>query len=341
MSSPPDWLPTTSVAQLALRAHLMRAARSFFDSRGYIEVDVPLLSFDRAVDPHLEPFVIEEGGGRSRSLYLQTSPEFGMKRLLAAGLPAIYQLSHVFRRGESGVRHNPEFTMLEWYRAGDTYHQQMQCVEEFVVALYAQAKSTSSGEQRLSCESAPLAPFRKSSYREAFLEHAGADVLVMSVDELRSLARRRGVQIPEGMSAADRDDWLNLLLAELVEPKLGTERPEFLFDYPASQAALAAVTSGPEPVAQRFELYICGVEICNGYQELTDTADLERRISLQNECRTRAGEPPLHITSRLADAMRHGLPESSGVALGFDRLMMAITGAASIADVISFPFDRA
>lgn len=341
MSPPPDWFPTTTVANVKLRAHLLRETRAFFDARGYVEVDVPLLSHDRAVDPHMEPFTIVCDTRAGRNLYLQTSPEFGMKRLLAAGLEAIYQLSHVFRRGESGALHNPEFMMLEWYRAGDTYSQQMQFVEELVCALFSAAGRVAPADGLVLNRRRPVTPFSRTTYRSAFLRHTEADAMIMPAAELESLAIERGIQIPQGMSGADRDDWLNLLLAELVEPNLGVERPEFVYDYPASQAALARITSDAVPVAERFELYIQGIEICNGYQELTDPLELRRRISSQNERRARAGAVPLLLSSRLSDAMEYGLPESSGVALGFDRLLMFISGADKITEVVAFPFERA
>jgi lysyl-tRNA synthetase class 2 len=341
-ADPNDYLPSATLPMLRLRARLLRAVREFFDGRGYFEVDTPLLAHDRAIDPHLAPFVVEHRAG---PLYLQTSPEFAMKRLLAAGAEAIYQIGHVFRADELGKRHNPEFTMVEWYRAGDTYMEQMQVVEDLVVAVFraaVEARATASQTPfDVKASQVPAVPFRRTSYRDAFAAHAGRDGLLLGPGELAELARSRHVAVPESLEAADRDGWLNLLLAELVEPNLGIDRPEFLFDYPVSQAALARIRREDPPVAERFELYIGGVELCNGYHELTDAGELRRRIDAESQRRVAGGDSPLPVSNRLLAAMDAGLPACAGVALGFDRLMMLAAGASSVADVLPFPFDRA
>jgi lysyl-tRNA synthetase class 2 len=331
----PDFLPTATLSDLQLRAQLLAAARRFFDSRGYFEVDTPLLSHDRVVDPHLEPFVCE---GPTGPLYLQTSPEFAMKRLLAAGARAIYQVGHVFRAGELGRRHNPEFTMVEWYRTGDTHVEQMQVVEDLVVEVF-RAAETSGGQPASS--NACRTPFVRTTYRDAFRRHAGQDVVPMTAAQLAILARDRAIPIPATLAPTDRDGWLNLLLAELVEPHLGKERPEFVFDYPASQAALAIIRPEDPPVAERFELYVRGIELCNGYHELSDAGELRRRIDVESQRRVAEGLSPLPVSNRLLAAMEAGLPPSSGVALGFDRLVMLAAGKTSVAEVLPFDFDRA
>ena len=335
MNSQPDYLPTADLATLQLRARLLAAVRRFFDDRGYFEVDTPLLSRDRVVDPHLEPF---EFDGSAGPLYLQTSPEFAMKRLLVAGARAIYQVSHVFRAGELGRRHNPEFTMVEWYRTGDTHIDQMQVVEDLVAAVFRAA-----GEVR-GLAAVPRdtpVPFSRTTYRQAFRRHTGCDVVLMQPHELAALAHERGVPIPASLEPADRDGLLNLLLAELVEPHLGKERPEFVHDYPASQAALALIRPEDPPVAERFELYIDGIELGNGYHELTDPAELSRRIAVESERRAAAGLAPLPVSNRLLAAMEAGLPPCSGVALGFDRLVMLAARKSSVAEVLPFDFQRA
>jgi elongation factor P--(R)-beta-lysine ligase len=334
VTSKPDFLPTANLADLQLRAQLLAAVRRFFDERGYFEVDTPLLSHDRVVDPHLEPFVCE---GQAGPLYLQTSPEFAMKRLLAAGARAIYQVGHVFRAGELGRRHNPEFTMVEWYRTGDTHVEQMQVVEDLVVEVFraAEKRGHSAFPDGL------RTPFARTTYRDAFLRHTGKDVIRLSAAQLATLARERGVSIPKSLDPAERDGWLNLLLAELVEPHLGKERPEFVHDYPASQAALAIIRSEDPPVAERFELYIGGIELCNGYHELTDPGELRRRIEFESRRRVAEGLSPLPVSNRLLAAMDAGLPPCAGVALGFDRLVMLAAGKPSVAEVIPFGFDRA
>src|SRR5262245_41265263 len=336
MTPAPDHLPTAHLATLRLRARLLAAVRRFFDEREYFEVDTPLLSRDRVVDPHLEPFVC---AGPSGTTYLQTSPEFAMKRLLVAGAEAIYQVGHVFRAGESGQRHNPEFTMVEWYRTGDSHIDQMQVVEDLVIEFFRAAEN----EEGMNSVGAATgrAPFLRTTYRDAFLRHSGADGLSLAPDQLARLARDRGVTVPESLAPDDRDGWLNLLLAELIEPHLGIERPEFVYDYPASQAALAIVRPEDPPVAERVELYIAGVEVCNGYHELTDPAELRRRIAVESQRRAATGLSPLPVSNRLLAAMDAGLPPCAGVALGFDRLVMLAAGKRNLAEVIPFSFDRA
>lgn len=347
-----DFGPTASLSTLRLRAELLRAVRMFFDERGYWEVDTPLLSADIVVDAWLEPFacawLAEPTRWQSNAAsmrYLQTSPEFAMKRLLAAGADAIYQLGKVFRNGETGRRHNPEFTMIEWYRVGDDHRAQMEIVETLVRSVCSHARCRQSPSAKLSRVDDVLAgpAFLRLSYDEAFAAATGLKPLTAAMVELHQLAQQENLIPPPGLHADDRDGWLNWLLAELVEPQLGCEVPVFLCDFPASQAALAKThrrEDGVE-VAHRFELYIDGIEFCNGYHELTDTAILRDRISAQSVLRAAAGYRPLPVQSRLLNAMEAGLPDSAGVALGFDRLMMFAIGAATIDDVIAFPFDRA
>src|SRR5262249_40457982 len=190
-----------------------------------------------------------------------------------------YQVGHVFRAGELGRRHNPEFTMVEWYRAGDTHIDQMQVVEDLVVEFFRPQKR---------CQT----PFLRTTYRDAFVRHIGADALSLAVDQLANRARRRRAPTPESLATDDRDGWLTLLLADLVEPHLGIDRPEFVYDYPASQAALAIVRPEDPPVAERFELYIAGIEVCNGYHELTDPAELRRPITLESQPPAPPSLPP-------------------------------------------------
>jgi elongation factor P--(R)-beta-lysine ligase len=333
-----DDLPTMSPKALAFRAQLLRAVREFFDGRGYIEVDTPLLSADIVVDAWLEPIIADVRADArtyrepiSEVRYLQTSPEFAMKRLLAAGCTAIYQLGKVFRHGESGRRHNPEFTMVEWYRLDDSLGDQMAVVEDLVCHVLDVVGKV-----------LPR-PFERLAYDDAFRQHTGRTVLREPVITLHDLARQHQLSPPPGLDANDRDGWLNWLLAELVEPKLGQMRPVFLCDYPPTQAALARTESRADgqPVAKRFELYIAGVEYCNGYDELTDPAVLRERNRQENSKRRAAGLRTLPVESRLLAAMERGLPPCSGVALGFDRLAMLAMGAECIDEIIPFPWDRA
>jgi lysyl-tRNA synthetase class 2 len=343
---PGDFRPSASLETLRLRAELLAELRRFFDEAGYWEVETPLLSHDVVVDAWLEPFVVprDERNQSQAALYLQTSPEFAMKRLLAAGAQAIYQVTKAFRAHESGRLHNPEFTLVEWYRVADTHHDQMTFVEELVVRFLTKAQNLRETPTRARWSNGvgvPSRPFPRLAYDEAFEKYAGSRVLSLSPPQLASLARVRGIKPPESLSADDRDGWLNLLLAELVEPHLGRDVPTFLFDYPASQAALARTRSSDPPVAERFELYIGGIEICNGYHELTDPQELRERMRRQAAIRARAGLRSLPLQNRLLDAMDAGLPACSGVALGFDRLLMTALGAETIDEVLAFPFDRA
>lgn len=311
------------------RARLLGVIREFFNSRGFLEVDTPILSADTVVDRHLDPLSTTlTGVGPDRTMYLQTSPEFAMKRLMAAGGEAIFQVSRVFRQGERGNRHNPEFTLVEWYRRGDDYQAGMQLLSDLVATTLT------------------LRPAVRITYRDAFRRHLAIDPLTISDDELARFAR---ATLPDVSAAfdvtTDRDAWLDLLLTECIEPHFGSGAagPTILCDYPPSQAALAQLRhdAGSPPVAERFELYVEGIELANGYHELLDPdALLERNIE-NNRLRVADAKPALPVDSRLIDAMRAGLPPCTGCALGFDRLVMIATGQVDIARVIPFPIERA
>ena len=346
-----DFLPTASWPALKLRAELLRRARAFFDARGFLEVETPLLSADVVVDRHLDPIAVTlpddpRRPDVGRRMWLQTSPEFCMKRLLAAGSGPIYQICKAFRAGEIGRLHNPEFTMLEWYRPGDDMAAGMRLLGDLAEALLG------------------LGPAELVSYGEAFARYAGLDPHTASAETLRrrtaelpggsspELASLEGAAGLQGNNDVARDVWLDWLLTELVEPHLGVDRPTILYDYPASQAALARVRapdpSNPAsgstldpPVAERFELYVRGIELANGYHELLDPAVLRARSAEANRLRAADGKPILPEESRLLAAMEHGLPPSCGVALGFDRLVMIAAGATSLAKAIAFPIARA
>jgi lysyl-tRNA synthetase class 2 len=350
---PDSFRPTASLERLQLRSKLLDFTRAFFHAHGLWEVETPLLSGDVVVDAYLEPFVTHSDMGSEcrpaepeNELFLQTSPEFGMKRLLAAGASNIFQLTRSFRRGEIGRLHNPEFTILEWYRTGSSYHDQMAFVEEFVAAFFDETdRLEHAGHQRKTSRCVPASrlprPFPRSTYDELFRRTLGTGVSGKTAAELSELARGAGIEPPPGLAGDDVDGWLNLLLALKVEPELSRERAMFVYDYPAGQAALARIRNDVPPVAERFELYLSGMEICNGYQELTDPQELRERIVVQQSRRRREGSRPLPPESLLLAAMEAGLPQCSGVALGFDRLMMAAVGAQSLAEVIAFLFDRA
>ncbi len=328
MTSSEDFRPTATIETLKRRSRLLQEVRSFFLESGYWECETPVLSRDIIVDEQfLDPFEISHGG---ETLYLQTSPESGMKRLLAAGADSIFQISRVMRRGESGRLHNPEYTMIEWYRNGETYHDQMTFTEALVRRVYLAAGRT-----------IPAWPFERLTWDEAFERFAGCRVQQLPLEGLAELAREHNLDIPDSLTveAVNRNGWWNLLLAELVEPNLGRAAPQFLYDYPPSMSALARVRSN---VAERFELYDQGVELCNGYQELTDADEAESRIHVQRALRRAAGGRDLPAGApRLIAAMHSGLPDCSGVALGFDRLVMLALGKQSLAEVMAFPIERA
>jgi len=347
MNSTSDFRPTASLEMLQVRAQLLSELRQFFDRNSYWEVETPILSHDVVVDAFLDPFVTAadpDDHSKTPPLFLQTSPEFGMKRLLAAGAAAIYQITRALRKGETGRYHNPEFTIVEWYRIGDTHIDQMVFVER-LVSQFAQATERIAHSRKLGCVNSPEGlcrdGYERLTYDAAFVRYAGTSVLGLSCRQLADLVADNGLNPPPGLKDQDRDGWLNFLLAELVQPQLGNEVPTFLVDYPASQAALARVRQDDPPVAERFELFINGIEICNGYHELTDSQELRERIRVQQALRKTEGHRPLPEESRLLDAMVAGLPPCAGVALGFDRLMMLAVGAESLKDVIAFPIDRA
>lgn len=345
LSNADDFLPSVDANVLQLRAGLLHRMREFFDRRGFLEVETPLLSADTVVDRHLDPFEVEVNSvgyreypshnvdarqsiltGRQERprFFLQTSPEFAMKRLLAAGAKAIYQITRAFRRDEVGPLHNPEFTMVEWYRVGDGMDEGMTLLSDFAEAIFDRG------------------PAERTSYREAFERHVGLDPHTAPTERLVAAAREKQIDAPASLPLSDRDGWLDLLLVELVQPRLGRPRPTILFDYPAGQAALARLRmDGDVTVAERFELIVDGIELANGYHELTDADELARRNTRNNLQRQLDGKPPLPDQSRLLAAMRAGLPPATGVALGFDRTAMLAAGVKTLAEIMPFPFPRA
>ncbi len=328
----PDWRPAASVETLQLRARIISRLRTFLDSQGVLEVETPLLSRCAATDVHLRSLATRytgPGAPDGQTLYLHTSPEFPMKRLLAAGSGSIYQLCKVFRDGESGRLHNPEFTLLEWYQTGDDHHALM----ERIAALASNALHGL----------LDLAPTEKITYRDAFLRYAGVDPFADAAG-LIAWVQRHGVHPPDAVGALPADDldgWRDLVLTHAVEPNLGRGRLMFLYDYPVSQAALACVRPGAPPLAERFELYLEGVEVANGYHELTDALELGHRFDTDLQRRQGLGLDAVPRDERLLAALAHGLPDCSGVAIGIDRLIMLAAGIREINTVLAFPLERA
>jgi lysyl-tRNA synthetase class 2 len=312
-----SWRPTATHAQLQARAGLLQDIRDFFSGRSMMEVETPLISMAGNTDPQIQSIRTDNGG------YLRTSPEFALKRLLAAGSGDIFELGRVFRAGESGRHHNPEFSMLEWYRIGISYHQLM----DEVAALVRH------------CGDGKFAQWKeeKLSYRELFLRHLGIDPFTADTQLLSATAKSNGISDIE----LDRSQWLDLLISLVIQPALPKKNLTFVYDFPADQAALARIRPGKPPLAERFELYLGSVELANGYQELTDAIEQRRRFDAENSERKKRDLPVYEVDHHLIAALEHGMPECSGVALGADRLLMAISGKKALSEVTAFPISRA
>lgn len=308
---------------------LLARIREYFAAAGVLEVDTPVLSSVGATDPALQSFSTTchgPGPCPGAPLYLHTSPEFPMKRLLAAGMGSIYQICKVFRDGESGRFHNPEFTLLEWYRTGFDHAALMADVELLLREVLR--------------DILPLGPARHWTYRELFRHAADIDPFVTSVDEIRQVLYDRGIIPPDALSEDDIDGWLDLLLTHVIEPAL-EKGLVIIREYPASQAALARLLPGDPPVAARFEAYLNGIELANGYHELSDAAEQHRRFERDLTRRVTRGLTAVEPDWRLLAALQAGLPDCAGVALGIDRLLMIASGAGRIDDVMAFPLERA
>ena len=318
------------MATLRERSLVLAKIRTFFERRDFIHVETPLLSRDTVVDRYIEPVVVPQANvlnsnSDQRDFFLQTSPEFAMKRLLASGAQSIYQICKAFRKGEAGRHHNPEFTMLEWYRVGDDMDAGIELLADFAKFIFG------------------VAQVNRLSYRESFLSIAKVDPFVASIEELKSVCDVQRVDFQTFEGEQDRDQWLNLIMSEVVEPELGRSAPTIVYHWPASQSALARVCKGENgvEVAERFELFVDGVELANGYHELLNAEELVMRNDKVNEQRESDGISRLPVESELLNAMRYGLPACSGVAMGIDRLLMVLLDKSSIEEVIAFPIDRA
>ncbi|QJQ95260.1 MULTISPECIES: EF-P lysine aminoacylase EpmA [Halomonadaceae] len=315
-----DWHPSATIETLRARARLLAEIRGFFTERDVLEVETPVLGRGGSTDVHLDSLssIATTPAGRER-LWLQTSPEFHMKRLLAAGSGPIFQLARSFRNGEVGSRHNIEFTMLEWYRPGFTLDELIDETEALIRLLLPQA-----------------GPRRLNRYRELFREQLHVDPFSTSLDELRRLAGERGGL---NMGESDRDGCLDLLMSLAIEPTLGRQGIDVVTDYPASQAALARRHRDPEDgewVASRFEVYVSGLELANGYDELTDGDEQAARFAADNAERERAGKPLVDADRQLVAALCAGMPQGCGIALGVDRLIQLALGKHSVAQVMAF-----
>jgi elongation factor P--(R)-beta-lysine ligase len=318
-----SWQPTASLAALHRRAAMLASVREFFATRGVLEVETPILSAAAVSDPQIESLATQVAGMPSRS-YLCTSPEYAMKRLLAAGSGDIYQICKVFRDAERGRWHNPEFTLIEWYRLGFDDAALMTEVETLLGRLLAPHRR--------------LEPAERLSYSAALRRHAGVDAYAAGDAELTAAAARHGVVCHAEL---DRDAKLDLLMGLIVGPRLGRERPCFICDYPASQASLARMKPGSPPVAARFELYLDGIELANGFHELANSAEQRARFTQDLRLRRARGQAEPPLDERLLAALAAGIPDCAGVALGFDRLVAVALGAPRLADAMAFTIDNA
>ncbi|MDD7545310.1 elongation factor P--(R)-beta-lysine ligase [Actinobacillus porcinus] len=318
-----QWQPSASIDNLLKRAKIIRKIRQFFSDRGVLEVETPVLSEFGVTDLHLSTFSTEfiaPQGEQSKTLWLNTSPEYHMKRLLAAGSGAIFQLCKVFRNEEAGRRHNPEFTMLEWYRPHFDMYRLINEVDDLLQSI-------------LDCPAA-----ESMSYQFAFQEYVGVDPLSVERAKLVEIARAHHFMCDDD---EERDTLLQFLFSEIVEPKIGQDRPVAIYHFPATQAALAQISSEDHRVAERFEFYYKGLELANGFHELTDAKEQLRRFEQDNCQREKYGLPQRAIDYRLLAALQAGMPNTSGVALGVDRLLMIALGAEQIEDVMSFGINNA
>ncbi|WP_417345177.1 elongation factor P--(R)-beta-lysine ligase [Ferrimonas sp.] len=324
-TSSQDWQPTAPLTNLRQRAKLMASIRQFFARLDVMEVDTPALSRAATTDLHLHSFdtrFVGPGAADGVPLYLMTSPEFHMKRLLCAGSGAIYQLCKSFRNEEAGRHHNPEFTMLEWYRPGFDHHQLMDEMAELLQLV-------------LNC-----AEPERMSYQQVFIQVTGVDPLERDLAALRRCCQEHGLGDIADIEE-DLDTLLQLLFSMVVEPVIGQQRPCFVFDFPASQAALARISPTDKRVAERFEVYFKGIELANGFHELSDADEQLRRFEADNGKRLQAGLPERPIDHQLIRALAAGLPDCAGVALGVDRLIMLALGESHIDAVTAFPVSRA
>jgi len=318
------WQPTATLATLRLRAQLNALIRDHFARSSALEVETPILSQAGNTDPNIASFSLQFSGPSAagpRQRWLRTSPEFALKRLLAGGVGHCYELGRVFRDGEAGGRHNPEFSMLEWYRLGWDHRRLMDEVAELVTAALGLVGKSARVE--------------RISYRQLFIDAVAVDPMTVTIGELRDCAASIHID-PMGVT---RDDWLDLLLSHLIQPLFPQDQLLLLYDYPASQCALAKLRGvGVEAVAERFEVFLGPLELANGYHELTDAVEQRARFERELEVRRTRGAPTPAKDERLLAALEAGLPACAGVALGMDRLLAAMLGSTGIESTIAFPF---
>lgn len=311
------WRPSAPLKNLQLRAEILKQIRHFFAERCVLEVETPLLASASVTDPYIHSISTLY---QKRPYYLQTSPEYAMKRLLAAGSGAIYQICKAFRQDEIGHLHNPEFTILEWYRPQFDHHHLMNEVDELLQTVLK------------------TKPADRQTYQMIFQTHLELNPHDVDLSKLEKCAKKQGIHLQANIN--DRDTWLTILLTHCIEPHLGQDRPCFIYDFPVSFAALAKIQPNTPPVASRFEVYVKGVELANGFHELQNANEQRRRFEKNLLERKQAGLRKLAIDEYFLAALEHGLPDCAGVALGLDRLIMLAAHATCISDVMSFDFSR-
>jgi lysyl-tRNA synthetase class 2 len=304
------WQPSAPVENLKKRAQIMQQIRNFFVDRNVLEVETPLFYESTVTDPVQKAFQLGNN-------FLQTSPEYAMKRLLAAGSGDIFQICKAFRDDEVGRMHNPEFTMLEWYRIGFDLSDLMDEMSDLLQLI-------------LKCERPD-----RISYQQLFLNTLNIDPITAQSDQLKNIAAHNNIHLSESFDNVDKDTWLDILMTHLLEPVVGKTKPTFIYNYPASQAALAKINPD-KTTAQRFEVYYQGMELSNGYYELLDPDELEKRFHEDNALRQSRGLPKRPIDEKLLAAQRHGVPDCAGVSLGLDRLMILALQAKHIKEVVAF-----
>lgn len=323
------WQPTCSVAMLQLRARLLANIRAFFLAKAVLEVETPLLSRTIGTDPQLAFFATDYNLPPSQHrLFLQTSPEFAMKRLLAAGCGSIYQICKAFRNGETGRFHNPEFTLLEWYRVGFTLPQLMDETAELIQTLFA-------------AEQVELASVQRTSYQAIFEQYTGLDALVFSYEDYCTYALTH--ELPEAVALCQYDHalWLDVLFSHKVQPYLTGDVLYLVYGYPACQSSLARINGDDARITDRVELFISGIELGNGFYELTDAVEQNQRFDDEVSIREQQNSATVVKDDRLIAALQNGLPDCSGIAIGLDRLLMLLSKTASIDEVLSFSIRRA
>ena len=314
------WQPSASLEMVKARAQLLRTIREFMSTQGILEVETPVLGHAAISDPNIQSFVTtfhHPAKTTEEKLFLHTSPEYAMKRLLASGSGPIYQIVHVFREEEAGKFHNPEFTMLEWYQTGFDHYKLMEQLDELLQSLDFQ-------------------PTERKTYAGLFENNTGINPHTAELKELQDIAKKNGLVTLTN----NRSDLLDYIFSHVVTPDLGQTRPLYVFEYPACQSALARLTETIPPVAERFELFVHGLEIANGYHELCDVSEQKQRFEADIARRQASGKPVQPLDENFLAALTAGLPPCAGVSVGLDRLLMVMNNLADISDVITFPINR-